>query len=95
MLYTLRFSSLQDAVCFTMPTCLVPVLIIFYRQGVLKLKKNNNNNSGAKGLILQLRESFQVLFPIILRIPVIRFWQCFNKCYLHSFLFYITVFFDR
>ena len=31
-----------------MPTCLVPALITFYIQGVLKLKKNN---SGAKGLI--------------------------------------------
>jgi len=47
MLYTLRFFSLQNAVCFIMLTCLVPVLITFYIQGVQKLKKNN---SGAKGL---------------------------------------------
>ena len=46
MLYTLRF-SLQNAVCFIMLTCLVPVLLTFYTQGVLKLKKNN---SGAKRL---------------------------------------------
>ena len=34
-----RFFSLQNAVCFIMLTCLVPVLITFYIQGVLKLKK--------------------------------------------------------
>ena len=33
------FFSLQNAVCFIMLTCLVPVLFIFYIQGVLKLKK--------------------------------------------------------
>ena len=43
------FFSLQNAVCFIMLTCLVPVLFTFYIQCVLKLKKNNN--SGAKGLI--------------------------------------------
>ena len=41
--------SLQNAVCFIMLTCLVPVLFTFYIQDVLKLKKNNNN-SGAKEL---------------------------------------------
>ena len=47
MLYTLRFFSLQNAVCFIMLTCLVSVLFTFCIQDVLKLKKNN---SGAKGL---------------------------------------------
>ena len=33
------FFSLQNAVCFIMLTCLVPVLFTFYTQSVLKLKK--------------------------------------------------------
>ena len=33
------FFSLQNAVCFIMLTCLVPVSFPFYIQGVLKLKK--------------------------------------------------------
>ena len=41
------FFSLQNAVCFIILTYLVPVLVTFYIQGVLKLKKNN---SGTKRL---------------------------------------------
>ena len=33
------FVPLQNAVCFTILTYLVPVLFTFYMQGVLKLKK--------------------------------------------------------
>jgi len=43
------FFSLQNVVCFIILTYLVPVLFIFYIQGVLKLKKNN---SGTKRLRL-------------------------------------------
>ena len=44
------FFSLQNAACFIILTYLVPVLFTFYKQSVLKLKKNNN--SGAKRLML-------------------------------------------
>ena len=48
------FFSLQNAVCFIMLTCLVPVLFTFCIQDVLKLKKNN---SSAKGLGKDRREN--------------------------------------
>ena len=48
------FFSLQNAACFIMLTCLIPVLFTFYIQGVLNLKKHN---SGAKGLTVILDKS--------------------------------------
>ena len=47
------FFPLQNAVCFIMLTCLVPVLLTFYIQCVLKIKKKNN--SGAKRLSVEAR----------------------------------------
>jgi len=48
MVYTLRFFSVQNEVCFIILTYLVPVLFTFYIQGVLNKKK-----SGAKMLMLR------------------------------------------
>ena len=56
------FFSLQNAVCFIMLTSLVPVLLTFYIQGVLKLKKNN---PGAKGLIPVTYQQYWLLQPAI------------------------------
>ena len=38
-IHSTNVGTLQNAVCFIMLTCLVPVLFTFYLQGVLKLKK--------------------------------------------------------
>jgi len=44
-IYSPFFFPLQSAVCFIILTYLVPVLVTFYIQDVLKLKKNNSGAS--------------------------------------------------
>ena len=48
------FFPLQNAVCFIILTYMVPVLLTFYIQGVLKLKKNNSDAKRLRVKILHL-----------------------------------------
>ena len=57
------FFLFKNAVCFIILTYLVPVLLIFYIQGVLKLKKNNSSakrlSKSWKPLLHKLKERRQ------------------------------------
>ena len=61
------FCFLQNAVCFIMLTCLVPVLFTFYIQCMLKLKKNN---SAAKGLRNRFNSTSACFFFYLQHVPL-------------------------
>ena len=61
MVYTLQFFSIQNAVRFILLTYLVPVLLTFYIQVVLNLKKN----SGVKRLRMNTRAEGHVYLDTV------------------------------
>jgi hypothetical protein len=53
MIHTLRFFSLQNAVCFIILTHLVPLLFTFYVQGVVKLSTASLTSNVAFYIFIQ------------------------------------------
>ena len=80
------FFPLQNAVCFIILTCLVPVLLTFYIQDVLKLKKKNN--SGAKRLITSNYLLSPTLFATLLQLNLP--FPCAIFSTLHSTFFSLS-----
>ena len=65
IVYSLRFSPLQNAVCCTILTYLVPVLFTFYIQDVLKLKKIIPSPKVLNALIGQTDPQFYCRFAAL------------------------------
>jgi len=76
------FLSLQNATCFIILTYLVPVLLTFYIQGVLKLKKNNSDAKRLNRTHCKRREENQ-LYAIGCLIALIICLTCFEHLYAH------------
>jgi hypothetical protein len=65
MVYTLSFFPLQNAVCFIILTYLVPVILTFYIQDVLKLKKNNSGSTSLSAVYREWKQNYWVLTYLV------------------------------
>ena len=70
MIYTLRFFSLQNAVRFIILTYLVPVLLTFYIQSVLKLKKKSDTKRLKEYLGFCIKENGSVAVVVVLYMEI-------------------------